>query len=274
MTAFRSLRLRLVRTLPLAAFLFPAIAGANERHFTYTYETAVLGKGQKEVEVWSTPRIGREDYYYGIDSRIEFEIGVTDRWQLALYLNGTTQTAEVSPGVLESESQFQGFSLENKIKLMDPVADAFGLAFYGELGFGPSETEVELKILVDKRLGNLHLAANVVGELELEAEGKATEMEVELEREYALDVILGGTYFLQSNLAAGAEVRNHNVFAEGELEYSALFAGPVISYSTEDWWIAFTVLGQLPSIAGHHSGSRVLDEHEVLEARLLLSFHL
>jgi hypothetical protein len=34
------------------------------------------------------------------------------------------------------------------------------------------------------------------------------------------------------------------------------------------------VLGQLPSLAGHHSGERVLDEQEKVEARLLLSFHL
>jgi hypothetical protein len=258
----------------LAFILVPALASANERHFTYTYETAVLSRGQKEIEIWTTPRIGRDTYFYRLDERVELEVGVTDRWQLALYLNATAQAAEVSPGVIATETEFEGVSLENKIKLMDPVADAVGLGLYAELGIGPTETEIELKLLLDKRLGNLHVAANLVGELELEAEGEMEEMEVELEREMALEIDLGATYFVTPAVGIGAEVRNLNVFAEGELEYSALFAGPVISYATEDWWLAFTVQAQLPSLAGHHSGSRVLDDREKVEARLLWSFHI
>jgi hypothetical protein len=62
-------------------------ASANERHFTYTYETAVLPPGAREVEVWSTGRLMREQRSTRFDERVEFEVGLTERLQTALYLN-------------------------------------------------------------------------------------------------------------------------------------------------------------------------------------------
>lgn len=261
------------RLASLLVLLAPAFAGANERHFTYTYESATLPPGHKEIEIWSTPRIGRDSYFYRIDQRVEFEVGILDRWQASLYLNGMVQTSEVMPGVLESETELQGISIENKIKLLDPVADAVGLALYAEVGLGADETELEAKLILDKRLGSVHLAANLVGELELEAEGAAG-MEVEMEKDIILEADLGASYFVASNFGIGAELRNRNVLHDGELEYSALFAGPVVSYATDDWWLAFTFFAQLPSLGGDISGDRVLTEHEKIEARLLVSFHL
>src|SRR5262245_34530149 len=68
------------------AAALPAAYG-NERHFTYTYESAVLPAQAKEIEVWTTPRLGRDDYYARFDQRLEFEVGLTDRLQTSLYLN-------------------------------------------------------------------------------------------------------------------------------------------------------------------------------------------
>src|SRR5581483_9323147 len=47
----------------------PALA--NERHFTYTYESGVLPPGAREVELWSTYRTGRHEYYTELDHRAE-----------------------------------------------------------------------------------------------------------------------------------------------------------------------------------------------------------
>ncbi len=60
---------------------------AQDRVFTYTYQSPVLNKGQKEIEVWTTLRGGRNDYFRGIDHRLEFEIGLGKRLQTAFYLN-------------------------------------------------------------------------------------------------------------------------------------------------------------------------------------------
>lgn len=259
----------LAAPIPLALLaLAPRSAAANERHFTYTYESAVLPTGAKELEVWTTPRIGRDDYFVRFDERLEFEVGLTDQLMTAFYLNWSAVTADVAPDVRESETEFTGVSSEWKLKLMDPVADAVGLSVYGELSGGTEEFEAEGKLIVDKQIGDLLLAGNLVlaNEWEMEPEETETEQEVEID--------LAAAYFLRPGLSAGLELRNHNEVVEGEWEHSALFLGPVIGYATDAWWVALTILPQLPALKNEGEGSRVLDEHEKLEARILFSFHL
>src|SRR5262245_5114486 len=79
----------------LALASTPPRAEANERHFTYTYETAVLPQGAKELEFWTTPRLGREDYFARFDQRLEFEVGLTNRLQTSVYLNMDAVTQDV-----------------------------------------------------------------------------------------------------------------------------------------------------------------------------------
>jgi hypothetical protein len=257
--------------VPLAFTLLSVVnqpAHANERHFTYTYESAVLPTGAREIEVWTTPRIGREDYYVRFDERLEFEVGLTDQLMTAFYLNWTAITADVAPDTRESDTEFTGVSSEWKLKLMDPVADAVGLGLYGELSGGTDEFEAEAKLIVDKQIGDILLAGNLVlaNEWEMEPEETETEQEVEID--------LAATYFLRPGLTAGLELRNHNEILEGEWEHSALFLGPVIGYATDTWWTAVSILPQLPALKKEGDGSRVLDEHEKLEARILFSFHI
>ncbi len=248
--------------------LLPGAADANERHFTYTYESAVLPAGGKEIEVWTTPRIGKEDYFVRFDERLEFEVGLTDQLMTAFYLNWTAVTADVAPDMRESVTEFSGVSSEWKLKLMDPVADAVGLGLYGELSGGTEDYEAEAKLIIDKQVGDLLLAGNLVlaNEWELEPEETETEQEVEID--------LSAAYFIRSGFSAGVELRNHNEILEGEWEHSALFFGPVFGYATDGWWAAVTILPQLPALKKEGDGSRVLDDHEKLEARILFSFHL
>jgi hypothetical protein len=249
-------------------FLLPATADANERHFTYTYESAVLPVGAREIEIWTTSRTGKEDYFVAFDERLEFEVGLTDRLMTAFYLNWSAVTADVDPpGARQSATEFTGVSSEWKLKLMDPVAAAFGLALYGELTGGTDEAELEGKLIIDKQIGDLLLAGNLVlaNEWELEPDETETEQEIEID--------LAAAYFLRPGFSAGLELRNHNDF-HGDWEHSALFLGPVLGYGTETWWAALSILPQLPALKKEGDGSRVLDDHEKLEARILFSFHL
>ena len=52
------------------------------------------------------------------------------------------------------------------------------IALYGELLVSPTESELETKVILDKQVGNLLLAANLVGEFELEYDTMETEPEV------------------------------------------------------------------------------------------------
>ena len=54
---------------------------AQDRIFTYTYQSNVLGKGQKELEVWTTLHLGKENYYREIRNRVEYETGLGSNLQ-------------------------------------------------------------------------------------------------------------------------------------------------------------------------------------------------
>lgn len=240
-----------------------APAAASERHFTYTYESAVLRPGAWEIEPWGTFRLGRSDFYSRFDSRVETELGVTDRLQTALYLNLKAVTADTPLG-RSSSTELEGVSSEWKLKLADPVADRAGVALYGELSAGPSELELEGKLILDKRAGRLLGAVNLVAEHEWSFE------EPQTERETALELDAAACWFLTPAFTAGLELRSHTVLPPaGEPTRSALFLGPTVSYATRGWWLAASVLPQVRALAGASDGHLDLEEHERVEVRVL-----
>jgi len=261
--------------LPSLLFVVTAVASvaapaaANERHFAYAYETAVLPPGARELELWTAPRLGRRTAYTRFDQRVELEVGITDRLLTAFYLNFTALTEEVAGGELASTVEFGGVSSEWKLKLLDPVADAIGLGLYAELTASTNALEVEGKILLDKRVGNFLFALNAVVEHEWERESAN-----ETRRELVFEVDLALAYFLTPNLSIGVEVRDDNEIPSAEgFEHSALFAGPVVSYAQANWWTTLTLM---PQLAAFGEGGTQLDlaDHERFNARLLFAFHL
>jgi len=241
----------------------------NERKFTYTYQSGVLGKNNKELEIWTTARTGRDiPYYARLDNRMEFEWGVTDNLQTAFYINFRNVTIDNGQGI-KTEFNFQGISSEWKYQFTKPAKDPVGLALYGELGLNTNEAEIEAKLILDKRVKKNTFALNFVFENEWELSSAEGESETALEADF------GWCYDISGSLSAGIEIRNHNEIIEGEWEHSALFAGPVVSFSQSEWWLTLTVLPQIAALKGKTGNSNlVLDEHEKLEARLLFSFRL
>jgi len=263
----------------LAALLTASVgsgtAWANERKFAYTYETSVLPIGAREIELWNTFRNNRGYFYRRIDQRIEYEFGVSNNLMSALYLNYSWLLQDANgraPGGSAVASSSLSISSEWKYKILDRVADPVGLGLYGEATLGLDEFEFEAKLLVDKQIGNWLLAFNAVAENEWESELEAGETQTSSALAAELD--LGIAYALHPQWSLGLEVRNHNEIVKGECTHSALFAGPVISYSADSWWATLTVLPQITSFKGATNGNLVLVGHERLEARLLFSFHL
>lgn len=273
--------LSVVFGLTVLAGLAATSARATERRFSYTYETGVLPAGQMEIETWSTWHYGRDKFYNRFDERLELEAGLTDRLQTALYFNysGLTQDQDVgSERVRTTTSEFQGLSSEWKLQLSNPVADIIGSALYFELAAGLTEAEIEAKILLDKRMGNVLAALNIIGELEWEFADIQTVTETVLET----DVALG--YFVTPKLLIGGEARTHTEVVDGAWEHSVLFAGATVSYAQDRWWFAASYLPQIGNYGGAHGhahgnqaqqvGNLELTEHEKVEARLLFGFHM
>jgi hypothetical protein len=67
------------------------------------------------------PRGGHDDYV-GLDHRVEFEVGLTNRLQTSFYLNFSAERVGKTSSGLVSD----GVSSEWKYKFTDPVADPVG----------------------------------------------------------------------------------------------------------------------------------------------------
>jgi len=262
------------RIIILFAILnFNTIYG-QDRLFTYTYQSNVLSKGQKELEIWNTLRSGRDDYYSRFDNRSEFEIGLGSKLQTSFYLNLTSITsanAVNSVKSLETEHEIS-FSNEWKLKLMDPVADPLGLALYFEYGIGSSEYDVEGKLIIDKRISNLTFAANAVYELEYAPIIKADQTDWVRENKVDFDLALAWSF--SPKFSVTLENTFRNVFAEGELEHCALYTGPGLSWVQNNFWMNFTVLPQVASFKGQSGSSLNLNEFEKIQFRLIFSYVL
>ena len=250
-------------------------ADANERKFSYVYETSVLPPGVRELEIWNTYRTDRWYFYRRLDQRVEYEFGVAQNLMSAFYLNSSWRMGD-SNGSADSgdavHSQEVSISSEWKYKIFDRTADPVGLALYGEATMGLNEFEIEGKILLDKQINDFLFAFNAVAEKEWETElenGIAT-----TESELTLEFDMGASYQVNHSLSVGLEIRSHNLIKEGDWEHSALFAGPVVSFSTETWCAALTVLPQVTSFKGATQDGLVLDGLEKVESRLLFTFHL
>lgn len=245
---------------------------AQDRLFTYSYQSTVLNKGQRELESWHTLRTGRQDYYTRYDHRTEYEIGLGNNLQTAFYMNLTSKTQttiENSVKSLSTENEI-GFSNEWKLKLLDPVANPVGLALYGEIGISSNEYDLEGKIILDKKIGNVTMAANFVYEQEFAPVYLYDKFLWENEKK--LECYLAIAYSLTPKLHFTIENAFKNVLMENELAHSAIYSGLGFSYIQNNFWINFTTLPQLASFKGETSNNLNLNEYEKIQFRMLLSY--
>jgi hypothetical protein len=249
----------------LLALLLGASASASERTLTWTYDTSILPQGSKELELWSTGRFGRPDGFSEFDNRAELEIGLGANVQTSIYFNFST----IHEGPSASTEQVWNLSNEWKWKLLDPVADVFGLALYGEVTAGVSEYELESKLILDKRVGRLLIALNLIGELEWESLFSGWLHEQILEASGGAEYAVGAGFHVGVEARVNAVWETYTGFVGG-----AVFVGPVVSYVRPTWWVALSVTAQVTGFGSGLVDGLEFDEHERLNVRLLAGFDL
>lgn len=251
-------------------------AHATDRLFTYTYEPETMPEGAMEFEQWITSRAGRnstvgQDKYHRWDLREELEYGVTDNYTVSLYLNSKSESYVDGADNHVSEFEFEGISLENKYLVLNPAEHAVGLSLYLEPSFSGSEAELEQKIILGQRHGEWKWALNLT---------HATEWEDNFEELVGeLEASFGIARHLNSRWAVGLEARCKTEIEEyEEPESTAIYVGPTVSYRTEGWWAALSVM---PQVWGNNYGSNPdgnshldLDHNERLNVRLLIGIDL
>lgn len=269
-----------------------APARAAESPFGYSYTADTEEAGETEVSLWATDRNGKAHGHYGArDYRVEIEHGFTDRFQVAAYLSAASHDIR---GVgadfadVHRAPAFDGGSVEFKYRLLDEGRHGIGFAVYAEPGWSRihdvegsrgSEYELELKAIASKSFANGRLlwAANLTAEPEWERESDLLATEVarhHFEKELKVEATTGLAYRLARRWSAGVEARYSSVYpnwTDGlDREASAVFAGPTIGLSSEEWSASLTFLPQLFG-SGTQGSSRSLDEFEKREIRLRLS---
>jgi hypothetical protein len=246
---------------------------AQDRLFTYTYQTNVLNKGQKELEVWTTMKNVRENFYRAFNHKLEFEIGLGSRLQTAFYLNYGYLLSIKTENNIESLNSENSYSFANewKLKLTDPVVNPIGSALYFEYTLGTEETAFEGKVLLDKQIGKTTQAFNIVGEYAIVNDFTVHDslINIKKEQEINLELIYGFSYNLNKNLSFGFELFNKNRIEENKIKYAIFSAGPCLSYNIEGFWINVTYL---PQITNLKTGSKELLKNELMQTRLIFSY--
>jgi hypothetical protein len=263
--------------------LFSHLIYAQDRIFTYTYQSNTLAPGQKELEIWTTLRTGREGYYRSLDNRFEFEVGIAKNLQTAFYLNSSQTAQEVrfldtQANEIISIEQSTGWSFSNewKLKLSDPVGNVIGSALYGEFTIAPTETELEFKLILDKKTGPFFHALNLESEFEFETEIEEEDgrQEVETEEKTKFKLVYG----LARNLGQHWHVGLESFLKAGQvkepMDYMVLFAGPGFSYSKGSFWLNLTVMPQVAGLLHPTEGASglYLEKEEKLQTRLMFSY--
>lgn len=264
---------RLFPKVAISFLIFFSSLLAQDRVFTYTYQSGVLAKGETELEVWNSIRINRENYFRKLINRLEFETGLGAGVQTAFYLNFASRSQFKNGSILTGIPEIS-FSNEWKFKISDPAAEPVGFAIYGEYLISTSEMEVETKLILDKVFNNFVHAFNIVGEAGWEKNEEPI---------YELNVFYGISFRVSKNFSLGLELFWTNKFesrAEEEsasISASSLFAGPVISFVSEGYWVNFTLIPQIKgfySRAGNNSNGLILNDFEKVRARLIFSIAL
>ncbi len=241
--------------LLLGLTLTAADVRAGGRRFTYTYEAPTMPKGTWEYEQWVTWKTNKESTpgYDRFDFRHEFEYGVTDRFQLALYV------ADWRYDQHKHKGDFRDVALEAIYNLTNPVTDPLGVSLYGEIGLGDEKFKLEGKLILEKDFGPIVLAYNAI--LEAEWEGHHFD-----EDKGEIEQTLGISYQFSPRFMVGAELLHEFAMPDwgGVKGKGVRYAGPNVSYQAERWWATLTPLIQVSDV----------DDEPDFQMRLIVGFTL
>jgi hypothetical protein len=228
--------MRLLSLSILSLSILTTSAFAGVRHFTFLYEAPTSPPGSVELENTTTWAHGSNSNDVFI--REEFEIGITDRFQLGLYpLDWSHHT--------DSGLEYNGGALEAIYNLSNPVVDPVGLSVYQEYRVGRRFFEWESKMIAQKNYGRWILAYNATLEAVWQGEGLS-------EHDGELQQTLGASYEISQRCSVGLEFLHEFIFPEWSDNQKTrnVFIGPNVSYRRNQWFVTTTALAQATDTSG------------------------
>ena len=223
----------------ICTVLLPSICFAGARHFTFIYEAPTSPAGSFEIENYATTRFS--DGFTDANFRHEVEIGITEHFQVSIYLANWDYTRPRE----NRGAHYDSSSLELICNLTNPVADPIGISLYQEISGGRRVFESESKLILQKNFGPLILAYNSTLEAAWGGEGLG-------ERNGEFQNIFGASYELTPRVSVGAEMLHEIILphwhsSEAENNF---FIGPNVSYRGNGWFATVTALAQTTRTEG------------------------
>jgi len=219
----------------------PSAAHADERRFTYVYESTVHAPGEIAYEQFVTWKTDREDRpgFNRLDLRHEFEFGVVEDFQIGLYLpDWRIEWDDASSSV-----RFRDVAVDGVLALTNPSEAPIGSALYGEVKVGDELFVLEGKLLLQVNVDRTVFAWNGIVEAEWEGDGYDDDKGV-------FGQTFGVSYEISPRWLVGAELV-HEVEYAGWSDWGDHFVavGPNVSHRREQFWITATALLQVTDLA-------------------------
>ncbi len=216
-------------------------AWADERAFTFVYESTTSPKGTFEYEHWITwKKDKRSDAAFDrFDFRHEFEFGITDNWQLGFYVSDWRSQDGRS---VKDGAEWRNVAVESIYSLSDPTADLLGVALYGEMKYGDQLIELEGKLILQKNIRPFIFAYNATFEAEWEGSHYGND-------NGKFEETFGASYQISPRWLIGTELLHEIEYEDfREFKDSVLYLGPTVSFRTKRWWMSLTPLFQVTDI--------------------------
>lgn len=224
------------------AIVSASSALAAERRFAYSYETTTSPVGVWEYEQWATWK--HYDNKDRFDFRHEFEVGLTDRLQLGIYLADWRYEDTDDAG---AEADYKSSGVEFIYQLTDPNKSAIGSALYGEVLVGDEKVELEGKVLLQKNFGPLVAVYNLI----LEAEWEGESLDNLTEDKGVWENSFGLSYQVNPNFLVGVEALHEVEFAGWSDAGDHIFSvGPNVSFRKGGLFATVAGLFQVTDVAG------------------------
>lgn len=203
-----------------------------DRPFPYTWTSSTQAKGTSDAQLWVSMRSGRPTPFDQLELRGWANLGVTRTVDLHLGLESSMVLLR------REEKAFDGaISTMARFRLLE-ADQIIGLALLARGAFGISGAALEARLVLDRRIGDVLIAANSSFERTIFWNRRD---DIDTRFEHSLAVQLRIT----PEVSAGLEGRVRQALRAGEYQGSAVVVGPTLSISTRWVWFSIGVVAQV-----------------------------
>jgi len=227
----------------LLVLLGASLARGDRRSYVWTYEYMTMPKGHSELEYYLTHKVTDFHDYDNKNTwqpQLEFEYGLTDRWDLAVYQRWQQTNTDT-----DDKFEYTGTKLRTRYRIgekgMYPLDTLLYLEYIKPDGSDAPEI-MEGKLILAKDFGKLNVAYNQILKVGINNEGGN-------ENEYAF----GLSYEFNPSWKVGLETT-------GNYTEDKYYLGPTVSWASEKFWVG---LGALRGLN---------DRSDDLKFRLIIGF--